>query len=396
MSLERFFKVPVHEVLDTEPTGKAAGYRYINSADGNLYEKQDNGSWLVDEDFGLGTKVSVTGVLGNLTQQAQYVNDETVTEALTPFFGEGNTMAVLFSIIWNDKFVIFRSDDTDYDMIIIDNNGEWRKTDLIRAVPSGAHVDSRLNLWVATNLGLTKYTYGEPDSVVTHMTPAQGSVPFANIKLIGGYGTELYIVQNETDDLKMAKYNGYQWEDLSDQIADDLSLGTEALIGIVARDLYVDSEGIVLLAINGANFSGKLAVYQSSVFTFKTVPGTPTYVAAIVKIGDRVFSVDQTSSPKIWVWSTNAVLSTFSDPVNGLCTNQSEVWGYSEALIVKAASTASVFLKDTVLWADLLSVSESGLVLEHVSISATKRCYLSSDDAHQILRGDMVSQWKVG
>ena len=377
------------------PEGKPAGYRVIlTGSEPAVMEKQTDGSWLPDTDFGIGTTAAIVGVNGDKAETARYIKAETVLEAKTPFFGSGNNMEVLFGVIWNDRLVVIRTYNGDYDMIIIFENGETIKSDPFKEVPTGAVVDSLFNLWIATDHGLTKFRYSDPETPITYYKPSDGSMPFDKIKYIAAYGKEIWVVQNETSDFKIAHYNGFTWEDLTAQFMDDLSFGTEEKTGMVARDIFVDGDGLVIIALSGTNFSSKLFTYNGTVFAAKSIPGTPTYIDDIIKIGDFAYMLDNTAYPKVFKWSTATLLSTYSVVCNGLCTNGSEVIAYSDTEFARVDAGSSVFVKDTATFAQIMSITENGMVLQHMAITLTKRLYLNSDSSYFILRGDLVDQWR--
>ena len=385
----RFLKNPVHEIVDElNGVGKLTGYRCILSADGCIYELQADGTFISDSDIGLGASCPVIGIGGAGRDIARFLKAETISECLTPFFGDGNDKDVIKAAIWGDKIVVIRgTGEGSSDVILIKANGDSFKTESMAFDFNNIVVDSLLNIWVSHDGGLFKMSAGDTDSIRANFSVATGSIPFDKIKHIVVNGNELFIVQNETNDFKIAKYNGYQFEDLTAQFKSDT--GVSVLTGASCTDMCMDDEGNLLIAmVIGAN---KLFVYDGVTFAIKTVAAGITSIKKIVKVGDVVYSIINDDTLKVWNYDTLEVLLSVYTALLGLLTDGVEVIAFKDNHIYKALSGGFAFAEDTV-GAAALTVIDAGFGLLSMAAVASERVYLLDGD-HPVVKGVYAERW---
>jgi len=216
-----YFKSPVHEVVDTLPTDKAAGYRCILTTDSKIYTLGSDGTFTADSDFNFGSQASVIGISGNTNNVASYTKAVTVAEKRSPFFMSGNLNNIVQAVFSGEDLYVLRrkADLSKSDIILFKSNGDTIKSIEASKNWVKAVVDGYGNIWVATaDYGLYKIMQGESDISPAHYCAADGNLPFDTITDMYADGNELWIVYASATDFKIAHYDGNEWTDLTTDI----------------------------------------------------------------------------------------------------------------------------------------------------------------------------------
>lgn len=324
MEITSFFKNPVNEILATAPTGKTAGYRYINSTDWIIYELHADGSWVADSEFSIGAQVAVVGKQGDSSAVAHYINAAVVSEVLTPYFGTGNIHSenVANTLWWKDRLLVYRQ-GTDYGAIlcIMPNGDSYVLLSLNGSKLGWWTVDSRDNLWVgympntAGGTGVTRVSYADDlyNSVIT-FSKTNEYIESDSVCGVVAIDDKVWIFMNEGTKFFVNMYDGYEFNDMTSQFQTDTGIDTDAMTALKFYKASVDDNGMLIFTMADASFSGNMFYYSGGVFYKKTIPSTMTnpVIQDFVKYGDYVLCVTCANSTPaagrdvIWQWSNVA------------------------------------------------------------------------------------------
>ena len=392
----------VHEIRKALPgTGDTVkvGYRCVLPSEPMVIrELQADGTFSrIDiAEGGLGSMMIVVGHRESDFNMALYLKAETVHECLTPFFGGENEMVPTKIAFWGDRISCPRNSRADADFLLIKENGDSNRIfKRVGVTCSDIYIDSLFNLYIATQFELAKYSYSEPDSIITSYLVDDGSIPFDKIKFITGKDRELFVVQNETDVFMIAYFSGYQWTDLTAQFLSDMGLTSEDFTAAVCTCITMDDSGNLLIAMTGSDFSNKLFVYDGITFSNKMVATGVTVINKMVKIGNLMYTITNENILKVWKYDTLEVLFSDLDHLLGIVTDGEEVIVWTVNQINKCVAGGYDFSKDDVVINDLDGITSYAITIVDIAAVPGKRVYLLDGD-HPIVKGDFEEQWVSG
>lgn len=413
-----YYKTPIHEVVDIRTvTGKQPGYRCIDTTNGKIYTLNSDGlTWTEDADFSLGSQCPVIGITGNTNSVASYIKSITLAEKRSPFFMTGNLNNVAQAVFSGEDLYVLRrkADRTKSDIILFKNNGDTIKSveankDWVKVV-----VDGHGNIWIATaDYGLYKIMQGESDITPAHYCFADGSLPFDTITDIYADGNELWIVYASATDLKIAHYDGCEWEDLTTDIEEDIpAIDCNGLTAVHFSGIYADDD-VVMFAMDDASFAHRMVYYDKTtkLFYAKALPTryTAHYIVNFLKYGNNVFMLVNATAAQaegtlvVWDYEDGTVIYEGAVDLADLVTNNDKLilWTNDtiQRLTLPATTPADDNTTETAIAA--LLTSPATLSLVNVAISASGReVYLNAFDntgriINNIVEGTPEAQWVV-
>lgn len=411
-----YFKSPVHEVVDTLPTDKAAGYRCILATDSKIYTLGSDGTFTADSDFNFGSQASVIGISGNTNNVASYIKAATVANKRSPFFMSGNLNNIVQAVFSGEDLYVLRrkTDLSKSDIILFKSNGDTIKSIEASKNWVKAVVDGYGNIWVATaDYGLYKIMQGESDVQPAHYCVSDGNLPFDTITDIYADGNELWIVYASATDFKIAHYDGYEWTDLTTDIEADISdIDCDGLTAVHFSGIYSDDD-IVIFALDDASFSQRMVYYDKTteLFYSKALPVkyTAHYIVNFMKYGDNIFMLVNAAAAQaegtlvVWNFETGAIVYEGAVDLADLVTNNDKLilWTNDtiQTLTLPATTPADDNTTETAIAAEL--TSPATLALAGVAISASGReVYLNAftdngNVINNIIEATPEAQWVV-
>ncbi len=377
-------KTAVHQIVTALPTDKTAGYTCI--FDNKIYTLQTDGTWAIDTDFSYGSSLSLIGIDGSNNQVATYLNAKTVALMRSPFFITGNLQNIAFAVFSGNNLYVIRKNagNTASDVILFKENGDTVLSSQYAANFIKAVTDSYGNVWVATAAhGLYKFQAGENELNPIHYCTANNNLPWDTISDIHADGNQLWIVYAAAKVLKIAKYDGYEFADLSADLESDIpAVDCDDLTAVHFSGIYHDSER-VMLAMDDATFSHRMFFYEKETATFYT-KALPTkyaayYVVKFLTLENKVYSIVNVAAAQsegklaIWDWNDGFVIVDGVTDLADLCTNEVKIYLWTDDTIQSISYPDDTIVDENTLETviEALLTSPAGLAIVGAAINST-------------------------
>lgn len=402
--MSTYHKDPVHEIVAALPTDKSAGYSCILTTDNSLNTLNSNGDWIKDTERAPGSQAMVIGINGDENNIATFLNAKTVALKRSPFFITGNLQNVAFAVFSGNNLYVIRKNaaNTASDVILFKENGDTVLSSQYASNFIKAVTDSYGNVWVATAAhGLYKFQAGENELNPTHYCVANNNLPWDTISDIHADGNQLWIVYAAAKVFSIAKYDGYEFTDLSADLESDIpAVDCDDLTAVHFSGIYHDADR-VMLAMDDATFSHRMFYYEKETGTFyaKALPTAYAayYVVKFLKLGNNVYSIVNAAAAQsegilaIWGWADGDVLVAGVTDLADLCTNGIKIYLWTNDTIQSISYPSNTIIDENTLETDIdaLLTSPADLTIVGVAISSTGTLAFLNKDFNQ--NGDAIN-----
>jgi hypothetical protein len=414
---EKFFKNPINKATNGILATDTPGLRVIdlNDPDGAIYEYDNDGLPVKDDNVGLGSSARFIGLDGGLNQVATYINGAVLSELQTPYFPAGWTKYLDKTIIWGDRIVVTLNNGAGLGaVIVIFPDGTTSMVADIAEVTNSMTVDSRNNLWLGTaTAGIKRLRYDEPDSYDL-FNVAGGYVPSNVISGVVACGIYVWIITCAGTALHITKFNGYTFTNMSAQFTTDTGVasGASALTAGAFYSAVCDAGNPYFSMLDATFGAGENLFYyneSTGLFYIKTLPGTlaTNTMLKFTKVGDYVYCLDgSTNFATIWQYSTATILSTGAVVLSDVRNDDqyvyfiagADVWSVSIATSPVVVTQETTKINEMTAYVGTLGAS---LALVDVAVASPYLIFLNYDAGagpppiNTILQYKLMMKWTI-